>query len=80
MRLLSFWVGRVGSGKALIFTAPQGSRCPGMATVTGFVQFPSDELLNSCTKEQLLKIVEHYDDDIGEKQLKEEIKGSLSAA
>ena len=38
------------------------------------------ELLNSCTKEQLLKLVEHYDIDIGEKRLKEEIKGSLRAA
>uniref|UniRef100_A0A671UNG2 SCAN box domain-containing protein n=1 Tax=Sparus aurata TaxID=8175 RepID=A0A671UNG2_SPAAU len=51
-----------------------------MATVTGFIQSPSDELLNSCTKEQLLKLIEHYDIDIGEKRLKEEIKGSLRAA
>ena len=51
-----------------------------MATVTSFVKSPSDELLNSCTKEQLLKLTEHYDIDIGEKWLKEEIKGSLRAA
>ena len=51
-----------------------------MATVTGFVQSPLDELLNSCTKEQLLKLVEHYDIDTGEKRLKEEIKGLLRTA
>ena len=30
------------------------------------VQSPSDELLNSCIKQQLLKLVEHYAIDIGE--------------
>ena len=44
------------------------------------VQSPSDELLNCCSKEQLLKLVEHYDVDIGEKRLKEEMKGLLRAA
>ena len=30
--------------------------------------------------EQLLKLVEHYNVDIGDKRLKEEIKGSFRAA
>lgn len=51
-----------------------------MATVDSFVQSPSEELLNCCKKEQLLKLVEHYDVDVGEKRLKEEIKGLLRAA
>lgn len=51
-----------------------------MATVASFVQSPSEDLLGSCTKEQLLKLVEYYDVDIGEKRLKEEIKVSLRAA
>lgn len=48
--------------------------------VAGFVQSPSEELLNSCTKKQLLKLVEHSDVDIGEKRLKEELKGVLRTA
>ncbi|KAL3967153.1 FMS-like tyrosine kinase 1 [Sarotherodon galilaeus] len=51
-----------------------------MATVDAFVQSPSEELLNSYTKEQLLKLVEHYDVDVGDKRLKDEIKGALKAA
>lgn len=48
--------------------------CVGMATVVSFVQCPSEELLNSCTKEQL---VEYYEVNIGDKWLKEEVKGLL---
>lgn len=51
-----------------------------MATVDAFVQSPSEELLNSCTKEELLKLVEHYDVDVGDKELKDEVKGVLQAA
>lgn len=36
--------------------------------------------MNSCTKEQLLKLAEHYDVDVGDKRLKDEIKGALKAA
>ncbi len=48
-----------------------------MANVANFVQSPSEELLHSCTREQLLKLVEHYEVDIGERQLKEDIKEAL---
>lgn len=51
-----------------------------MARVDAFVQSPSEELLNSCTKEQLLKLVEQYDVDIGDKRLKDDIKEVLKAA
>ena len=44
--------------------------CSVMATVTGFVQSPTDELLNSCTKKQLLKLFEHYDIDNWRKTVK----------
>ena len=67
-------------GKLKFFLHLRNQDCFVMATVTGFIQSPSDELLNSCTKEQLLKLIEHYDIDIGEKRLKEEIKGLLRAA
>lgn len=45
-----------------------------MATVATFVRSPS-ELLYSCTKDDLLKLTDYY--DVGEKWLKEEIKGVL---
>lgn len=52
-----------------------------MATVDAFVQSPSEDFLNSCTREQLLKLAEHYDVDVGDKRrLKDEIKGVLKAA
>ena len=50
-----------------------------MASVSSFVQSPTEAILNSCTKDQLLKLVEHYGIDIGDKKL-EEIKGALRAA
>lgn len=45
-----------------------------MASTETFVQSPSEELLNSCTKDQLLQLVEHYGVDIGDRKLKDEIK------
>lgn len=45
-----------------------------MASVESFVQSPSEELLNSCTKDQLLQLVEHYGIDVGDRKLKDEIK------
>ncbi len=41
-----------------------------MSTVEEFIAFPSEELLGLCTKEQLLKIAEHYI-DVGSNMLKE---------
>ena len=53
--------------KHIFFLYLRDQDCPVMATVNGFVQSASDELLNSCTKRQLLKLyVEHCDIDIGE--------------
>ena len=51
-----------------------------MASVSSFVQSPTEAILNSCTKDQLLKLVEHYGVDIGDKKLKAEIKGALRAS
>lgn len=45
-----------------------------MASIETFVLSPSEELLNSCTKDQLLQLVQHYKVDVGEGKLKEEIK------
>ena len=45
-----------------------------MALVETFLLSPSEELLNSCTRDQLLQLVQHYNVDIGEVKLKEEIK------
>lgn len=41
-----------------------------MATVPTFVRSPSEELLNSCTKDELLKLIEHYDSRVGAKKVK----------
>ena len=49
-----------------------------MASVGSFVQSLSEPILIGCAKVQLLELVEHY--DIGDKKLKEEIKGALRAA
>lgn len=35
----------------------QNHCCPVIATLASFVQTPSEEVCNSCTKEQLLKLV-----------------------
>lgn len=45
-----------------------------MASVEDFVQSPSEELLNSCIKDQLLQLVQHYGVDVGDGKLKDEIK------
>ena len=50
-----------------------------MASVDEFVHSPSDHLLNQYTKDQLLKIADHYGIDIGDKRLKENIKAILKA-
>ena len=46
-----------------------------MASVEDFVRSPSEDLLEQCTKEQLLKIAEHF--QISDKRLKETIKHTL---
>lgn len=42
-----------------------------MASTGRFIQSPSEELLDSCTKEQALKLVEHSGVDAGGKCLKD---------
>lgn len=42
-----------------------------------FTDYPSEELLEKCTKEQLLTFVEHYSVPVTDKHLKELIKVSL---
>ncbi|XP_039542155.1 uncharacterized protein LOC120489424 isoform X2 [Pimephales promelas] len=48
-----------------------------MADIDEFVSSPSHELLNGCTKEQLLSIAEHYEIVIKDKRLKENVKTAL---
>ncbi len=48
-----------------------------MFTVEEFISSPSEELLDLCTKEQLLKIAEHYDIDVSSNMLKERQKAIL---
>ncbi len=51
-----------------------------MVSVEDFVTCPSEDLLNVCTKEQLLKIAEHYEIDVGDKHLKDRVKAILKAS
>ena len=67
-------------GKFQFYLHPNNQNSFVMASVSSFVQSPTEAILNSCTKDQLLKLVEHYGVDIGDKKLKEEIKGALRAA
>ena len=45
--------------------------------VESFIQDPSESLLEQCTKEQLLRIAEHYEVDISDRKLKESVKACL---
>jgi len=51
-----------------------------MTIIADFVQFPSEDFLNSCSEEQLLELSKHYDIELGDKKLKKEIKQLLRAA
>lgn len=44
-----------------------------MAEIADFVKAQSGEFLDRCTKEQLLKIADHYEVEISDKQLKETV-------
>lgn len=50
-----------------------------MVTVDEFIASPSEELLDLCTREQLLKIAENYEIDVGDKRQKERVKSVLKA-
>lgn len=45
-----------------------------MAGVGGFIDAPSEKLLEQCSREQLVKIADHYDIAVGDKRLKENVK------
>jgi hypothetical protein len=49
------------------------------SNVDEFIRFPSEELLDVCTKEQLLKVAEHYKIEISDKRLKNSIRLILKA-
>ncbi len=44
------------------------------ATVQECVRAPSEELLGGCSREQLVKIAEHFKLDVGHKRLKESMR------
>ena len=49
------------------------------AVVEAFIQSPSETLLDSCTKDQLLKIADHFGIEIAATRLKDTIKRILKA-
>ncbi len=50
-----------------------------MAGVEDFVEAPSVEFVEQCTKEQLLKLAEHYDKYVSDRRLKENVKAIVLA-
>ena len=50
-----------------------------MARVEDFVRAPSVEFVEQCTKEQLLKLAEHYTVYVSNKRLKENVKAFVIA-
>ena len=50
-----------------------------MADVEDFVAAPSEQALDSFTKDQLLRVAEHYNIDVPDKRLKERVKSILKA-
>ena len=46
--------------------------------VGAFVAAPSERFLDQCTKEQLVKIAEFYNYEVGDKRVKESVKANLS--
>ena len=50
-----------------------------MAEVKAFVDAPSEEGLNTFNRDQLLKIAEHYNIDVGDQRLKANIKAIVKA-
>ena len=50
-----------------------------MAQMEAFFETPSEGFLDGCTKEQLLKIADHYKIEISDKRLKDTVKAILKA-
>lgn len=48
-----------------------------MTTLEEFLRAPSEELLERCWREQLVKIAEHFKMDVGDRWLKENVKNIL---
>ena len=48
-----------------------------MADVEDFLGAPSEEFLECCSRDQLVKIAAHFQVDVGDKQLKENMRGLL---
>lgn len=49
------------------------------SVVDEFIESPSEEILNQCTKDQLLKIADHYKIEISATRLKDSVKSILKA-
>ncbi|KAG8009741.1 hypothetical protein GBF38_010551, partial [Nibea albiflora] len=47
--------------------------------VEKFVQHPSEELLEQCTKEQLIKIAQHFSVEVEPKCTKDNLKSIIKA-
>lgn len=47
-----------------------------MAGVEDFVRAPSAEFVEQCTKEQLLKLAEHYNAYVSDKRLREKCESN----
>lgn len=47
--------------------------------VEDFVQSPSEELLEQCTKEQLIKIAQNYSIEVEPKRTKENLRSIIKA-
>ena len=50
-----------------------------MVEVADFVKAPWEALLDKCTREQLVKIADHYQIEVGDKRLKDAVKSILKA-
>ncbi|KAM3582723.1 uncharacterized protein V6R79_007080, partial [Siganus canaliculatus] len=48
-----------------------------MSNIADFIACPSEDLLNACTREQLVQLAEHYGVDVGDKRLKDRMKSIL---
>nr|XP_046229617.1 uncharacterized protein LOC124050808 isoform X1 [Scatophagus argus] len=50
-----------------------------MASVEEFLRAPSEELLESCSREQLVRIADYFSLDVGDKRMKDNIKSIIKA-
>lgn len=48
-----------------------------MTTLEEFLRAPSEELLERCSREQLVRIAEHFRMDVSDRRLKENVKNIL---